>query len=387
MFDVSRFSPEAGPSLAPFTRRNIMGSVFETTKRYDQLEPIGMGISGLVCSARDHLLNQTVAVKKLCDPFRTAEVAKHMFREVKLLIELEHDNIINLRDIFISPTEQIYLVTDLMATDLHTLLKTKKVDDQFTQLFRGLKYVHSAGIVHRDLKPSNILINENCDLKICDFGLARTQDSSMTGYVSTRFYRAPEIMLTWKRYTEKVDIWSAGCIFAEMIIHRPLFPGKDHIDQYCVITELLGSPPEDVIANVSSENTLRFIHSLPKQPKKPLIKVILSTNKHGTLSCIHEDLFPINVHLAVPLLEKMLRIDSEKRCSAEEALQSDYLSPYHDAGDEPTAVEKCNWDYCEADLPTNDWRTVIYSEILAYHDRSSVESDSKAISFDEMETS
>ena len=91
---------------------------------------------------------------------------------------------------------------------------------------RGLKYVHSAGVVHRDLKPSNILVNENCDLKICDFGLARIQDPQMTGYVSTRYYRAPEIMLTWQKYDIEVDIWSAGCIFAEMLEGKPLFPGK-----------------------------------------------------------------------------------------------------------------------------------------------------------------
>lgn len=119
---------------------------------------------------------------------------------------------------------------------------------------RGLKYIHSAGVIHRDLKPSNILINENCDLKICDFGLARVQEGQMTGYVSTRYYRAPEIMLTWQKYSEKVDIWSAGCIFAEMILGRPLFPGKNHIDQFCVITQLLGSPPDNVIANVKSLN-------------------------------------------------------------------------------------------------------------------------------------
>lgn len=114
--------------------------------------------------------------------------------------------------------------------------------------------MHSAGVVHRDLKPSNILINENCDLKICDFGLARVQEAQMTGYVSTRYYRAPEIMLTWRRYNEKVDIWSAGCIFAEMIIGKPLFPGKNHINQFMVITQMLGSPPENVIANITSEN-------------------------------------------------------------------------------------------------------------------------------------
>lgn len=105
--------------------------------------------------------------------------------------------------------------------------------------------------MHRDLKPSNILINEDCDLEICDFGLARIKEACMTGYVSTRYYRAPEITLTWKRYSGKVDIWSRDCIFAEMILARPLFPGKDRIDQFRVITQLVGSPPEDMIANVT----------------------------------------------------------------------------------------------------------------------------------------
>ena len=117
-----------------------------------------------------------------------------------------------------------------------------------------MKYVHSAGVVHRDLKPSNILVNENCDLKICDFGLARIQDPQMTGYVSTRYYRAPEIMLTWQKYDVEVDIWSAGCIFAEMLEGKPLFPGKDHVNQFSIITELLGTPPDDVINTIASEN-------------------------------------------------------------------------------------------------------------------------------------
>lgn len=119
---------------------------------------------------------------------------------------------------------------------------------------RGLKYIHSAGVVHRDLKPSNILINENCDLKICDFGLARIQNPEMTGYVATRYYRAPEIMLTWRKYDAEVDIWSAACIFAEMIEGKPLFPGKDHVHQFSMITELLGTPSDDVCKTISSEN-------------------------------------------------------------------------------------------------------------------------------------
>jgi p38 MAP kinase len=127
-------------------------------------------------------------------------------------------------------------------------------------LQRGLKYVHSAGVVHRDLKPSNILVNENCDLKICDFGLARIQDPQMTGYVSTRYYRAPEIMLTWQKYDVEVDIWSAGCIFAEMLEGKPLFPGKDHVNQFSIITELLGTPPDDVISTICSENVSFGVH-------------------------------------------------------------------------------------------------------------------------------
>lgn len=117
--------------------------------------------------------------------------------------------------------------------------------------------------MHRDLKPSNILVNENCDLKICDFGLARIQDPQMTGYVSTRYYRAPEIMLTWQKYDVEVDIWSAGCIFAEMLEGKPLFPGKDHVNQFSIITELLGTPPDDVISTICSEN-VSWHHNMGK---------------------------------------------------------------------------------------------------------------------------
>lgn len=116
-----------------------------------------------------------------------------------------------------------------------------------------MKYIHSAGIIHRDLKPGNILINDNCDLKICDFGLAREQDAQMTGYVATRYYRAPEIMLTWQKYTYAVDMWSIGCILAEMILSKPLFPGKDHVHQFTLIAEILGKPSEEVMKKVFNE--------------------------------------------------------------------------------------------------------------------------------------
>nr|CAF32009.1 osmotic sensitivity map kinase, putative [Aspergillus fumigatus] len=301
--------------MAEFVRAQIFGTTFEITSRYTDLQPVGMGAFGLVCSARDQLTGQPVAVKKIMKPFSTPVLSKRTYRELKLLKHLRHENIISLSDIFISPLEDIYFVTELLGTDLHRLLTSRPLEKQFIQYFlyqilRGLKYVHSAGVVHRDLKPSNILINENCDLKICDFGLARIQDPQMTGYVSTRYYRAPEIMLTWQKYDVEVDIWSAGCIFAEMLEGKPLFPGKDHVNQFSIITELLGTPPDDVIQTICSEN---------------------------------------------------------KRIRAGEALAHEYLSPYHDPTDEPEAEEKFDWSFNDADLPVDTWKIMMYSEILDFH--------------------
>jgi p38 MAP kinase len=129
-----------------------------------------------------------------------------------------------------------------------------------------MKYVHSAGVVHRDLNPGNILINENCDLKICDFGLARVQEPYMTGNIPTSYYRAPEIMLAWQKYDEQVDIWSTGCIFAEMLQGEPLFPGQDHADQFRVITEVLGTPPRDVFAQITTQNVSMLNEWFPFSP-------------------------------------------------------------------------------------------------------------------------
>lgn len=238
---------------------------------------------------------------------------------------------------------------------MHRLLTSRPLEKQFVQYFlyqilRGLKYVHSAGVVHRDLKPSNILINENCDLKICDFGLARVQDPQMTGYVSTRYYRAPEIMLTWQKYDVAVDVWSAGCIFSEMLEGQPLFPGKDHVNQFSIITELLGTPPDEVIQTICSENTLRFVQSLPKRERIPFRKRFPNTDPE-----------------ALDLLDKMLVFDVHTRITAGDALAHPYLAPYHNPADEPVADEPFDWSFNDADLPIDTWKVMMYSEILDFH--------------------
>ncbi|KAF5285710.1 hypothetical protein FQA39_LY16516, partial [Lamprigera yunnana] len=187
-------------------------------------------------SAMDSQTNIKVAIKKLARPFQSAVHAKRTYRELKLLKHMRHENVIGLLNVFYphNDTSQIYLVTHLMGADLNNIIRTQRLTDEHVQflvyqILRGLKYIHSAGIIHRDLKPSNIAVNEDCELKILDFGLARPTETEMTGYVATRWYRAPEIMLNWMHYNQTVDIWSVGCIMAELLTGRTLFPGSDRI--------------------------------------------------------------------------------------------------------------------------------------------------------------
>lgn len=222
-------------------------------------------------SAVDSETNNRVAIKKLARPFQSAIHAKRTYRELKLLKHMRHENVIGLLDVFYSNNDtnqvccvgifvlmvlnenlllQIYLVTHLMGADLNNIIRTQRLTDEHVQflvyqILRGLKYIHSAGVIHRvssegknelflkkifqDLKPSNIAVNEDCELRILDFGLARPTENEMTGYVATRWYRAPEIMLNWMHYNQTVDIWSVGCIMAELLTGFTLFPGSDRI--------------------------------------------------------------------------------------------------------------------------------------------------------------
>ncbi|KAL3493189.1 mitogen-activated protein kinase mpkC [Aspergillus germanicus] len=353
--------------MAEFIRSEILGTTFETTSRYANLQPVGLGTAGIVCSAYDLISEQAVAVKKMMKPFDSTAIAKRTYREVKLLKHLRHDNLINMSDIFISPLEDVYLVTELLGTDLHRLLSAKPLEGKFVQYFtyqilRGLKYIHSAGVIHRDLKPGNILINENCDLKICDFGLARLQEPQMTGYVSTRYYRAPEIMLTWQRYGKKVDMWSVGCIVAEMLLGRPLFPGTDHINQFYLITELIGNPPDEVIERITTKNTRRMMQSLQKFKPRPLREV-----------------FPAADDEAINLLEKLLVFDPDQRYSAEQGLKHPYMAPYHDPMDEPIATEKFDWSFNDAELPNETWKIMIYSEVLDFFQMGTLPNDTQPL--------
>eukprot|EP00958_Prasinococcus_capsulatus_P010319 scaffold1006_cov408-Prasinococcus_capsulatus_cf.AAC.12 len=260
---------------------------FEIDARYEPIRVIGKGAYGVVCSALDKETNAKVAIKKITGAFENVTDARRTLREIKVLKHLKHENVIALVDVMLPDSlegfDDIYLVYELMDTDLQHIIKSPQVlsDDHCQyfvyQLLRGIKYIHSARVLHRDLKPPNLLLNASCDLKICDFGLARTSsDKIKTEYVVTRWYRAPELLLVCDDYHEAIDVWSIGCIFAEILVRsirprylslkfciapdapheavmghqgrKPLFPGKDYLNQLKLIFGILGTPTsEDLV--------------------------------------------------------------------------------------------------------------------------------------------
>ncbi|XP_034112602.1 mitogen-activated protein kinase p38a [Drosophila albomicans] len=345
-----------------FYKLDINRTEWEVPEMYQQLQVVGSGAYGQVCKANVRGTNMHVAIKKLSRPFQSTVHAKRTYRELTLLKHMDHENVIGLLDIFHPPHpanatleefQHVYLVTHLMDADLNNIIKMQNLSDDHVQflvyqILRGLKYIHSAGIIHRDLKPSNIAVNEDCELRILDFGLARPTENEMTGYVATRWYRAPEIMLNWMHYSQTVDIWSVGCIMAELITRRTLFPGTDHIHQLNLIMEMLGTPPDDFMKKISSENARNYILSLPPMKR---------TN--------FSDFFAGANPLAVDLLEKMLELDADKRITAEQALAHPYLQKYSDPSDERTSP-LYDQSFEDMNLSVEKWKEYIYKEVVNF---------------------
>lgn len=345
-----------------FIQYNIFGNFFEVTAKYrPPIMPIGRGAYGIVCSVLNSEINEMVAMKKIANAFDNYMDAKRTLREIKILRHFDHENVIGLRDVISPPLRReftdVYIATELMDTDLHQIIKSNQnLSEEHCQYFlyqilRGLKYIHSANVIHRDLKPSNLLLNANCDLKICDFGLARPtseNDHHMTEYVVTRWYRAPELLLNSSDYTAAIDIWSVGCIFMELMIKRPLFPGKDHVNQMHLLTELLGTPKASDLGFLQNEDARRYIRQLPPQPRQSLGQV-----------------FP-HVHpLAIDLVEKMLTFDPTRRITVEEALSHPYLARLHDIADEPICPEPFSFEFEQQVLGEEQMKEMIYQEALA----------------------
>ncbi|XP_023600425.1 mitogen-activated protein kinase 3, partial [Myotis lucifugus] len=320
-------------------------------------------LSGPLSSAYDHVRKTRVAIKKI-SPFEHQTYCQRTLREIQILLRFRHENVISIRDILRAPTldamRDVYIVQDLMETDLYKLLKSQQLSNDHVcyflyQILRGLKYIHSANVLHRDLKPSNLLINTTCDLKICDFGLARIADPEhdhtgfLTEYVATRWYRAPEIMLNSKGYTKSIDIWSVGCILAEMLSNRPIFPGKHYLDQLNHILGILGSPSQEDLNCIINMKARNYLQSLPPKTKVAWAK-----------------LFPKSDSKALDLLDRMLTFNPNKRITVEEALAHPYLEQYYDPTDEPVAEEPFTFDMELDDLPKERLKELIFQETARF---------------------
>lgn len=339
----------------------VRGQQFNVGSRYTDLRYISEGAYGVVVSAYDNITRIRVAIKKI-SPFDHQTYCQRTLREIRILTRFNHENIIDIKDIICAPSvdlmRDVYIVQCLMETDLHHVIRAQQLSEEHIcyflyQILRGLKYIHSANVLHRDLKPSNLLINGNCDLKICDFGLARVaapelDDSGLlTEYVATRWYRAPEIMLNSRGYSKSIDIWSVGCILAEMISGKAIFPGKHYLEQLQLILGVLGSPNPENLSWIRNPRAREFLISLDRQTHMPW-----------------SQRYPNGSPNALMLLDQMLTMNPNDRISVDEALAHPYFELYYDPADEPVAENPfdANMEVDER-LALNDMKVLVFREI------------------------
>jgi len=284
-------------------------------ERYEKLQKIGEGTYGVVYKAKDKQDGRFLALKKIRLEHEDEGVPSTAIREISILKELQHPNIVNLLDVVNLPNK-LYLVFEYLDQDLKkymdsiTIFEPILVKSYIKQLLEGLLYCHRRRILHRDLKPQNLLIDRKGFLKLADFGLARAVCVPVRPYtheVITLWYRAPEILLGSQAYSMPVDIWSAGCIFAEMLAKRPLFPGDSEIDELFRIFRTLGTPTEDIWRGCTGLPD--FKPNFPKWSKQEMKKVVPGVDPS-----------------AIDLLENMLVYEPSQRISAKAALQHQYFS-------------------------------------------------------------
>lgn len=368
----------------------VSGINFKIDERYEFNKQIGIGSYSIVCSCYDKKESRNVAIKKISNAFDDINDARRIFREMKLLRYFNHDNIIPLLDIQKPDNKtgynDVYIITELMETDLHRVIYSRQeLSDEHIQYFiyqilRGVLFLHSAGVVHRDLRPANILANKNCDLKICDLGMDhgifKDDDNSvqklidnpnlnielssdmiyddskkdLTEKVIARWYRAPECILSPNTYTKAVDIWSIGCIFAELLGRQPLFPGDNFLDQIQKIISVLGSPSESDLEFINKNNIKDFVNRLAKRTSQSFSIMFRNANP-----------------VAVDLLEKMLTFSPKKRYTVEQCIAHPYFEGLHDPDQEPTANTQFDYSFDEGELTKEKMQIMIYEQSLKYH--------------------
>jgi len=283
-------------------------------EKYQKIEKIGEGTYGVVYKARNRVSGELVALKKIRLEAEDEGIPSTAIREISILKELQHPNIVRLHDV-IHTDKKLTLVFEYLDQDLKKYLDSSDGLDAHTiqsslfQLLRGIAFCHDRRVLHRDLKPQNLLINTEGELKLADFGLARAFGIPVRSYtheVVTLWYRAPDVLMGSRKYSTPVDLWSVGCIFGEMASSRPLFPGTSDHDQLMRIFKLLGTPNEE---------------TWPTMVDLPEYKSDFPVYDQVSLASIAPKLDPDGLDL----LTQMLRYDPAQRISAKAAMSHPYF--------------------------------------------------------------
>ncbi|XP_062506587.1 extracellular signal-regulated kinase 2-like [Corticium candelabrum] len=337
--------------------------------RYRVKERLGKGAYGIVWKAVDRQTGEIVALKKIFDAFQNETDAQRTYREVMFLQKFSgHDNVIKLLNVVQADHDQdLYLVFEYMDTDLHAAIKSKILQDVHKQyimyqLLKAMKFIHSGNVVHRDMKPSNVLLNSDCLVKLCDFGLARSVshptsrketstdlldgDPTLTDYVATRWYRAPEILLGSHKYTTGVDMWSLGCILGEVLLGKPLFPGTSTLSQVSLISVELPVPTREDVDSLNATFAQQALQQKRSQRK----------------SSLNERLHFVPPE-ALHLLEQLLVWNPKKRLTADQAIAHPYVKRFRNE-EEPVLAHDVVLpvdDNCQ--LSVDQYRQILYKGI------------------------
>ncbi|KAH9580082.1 Protein kinase domain [Trypanosoma melophagium] len=359
----------------------VRGHAFEVEDRYTLTSIAGSGAYGVVCAAIDNMTLRDVAIKRVAGIFDDLTDGRRIWREIvihRLLRKSGCRNMLNLLRVVpprdgIAEFRDLYIVTDLYNTDLHAVIQRTRntsidtLKRVMVSVIRCVCDMHRLGIIHRDLKPSNILLGgepDSYNAVVCDFGLARAGISDLkeplvlTDYVVTRWYRPPELLLMC-RYSFPVDLWAIGCIIAEYVMGRPLFGGRDYVQQLQLV---LSSVPVTGTGFIQSNaNALSFLNENIRKYKntRPLDQELRALPPDG-----------------LDLVTKLLAFEPDKRLTAQQALEHPFFASVGGPGTEhhkPLPKIDLSFDL-HAEISEAQLRRFMWAEVVYYQQKGAVES-------------